>query len=145
MLCSSENLTYISLQIQVPKFNSESVLHGVHPNHSAIDIELQDQINREFSVFQDLSSAPSDCDRPLGALMKSKSMLEGYSIWKVPFFALTCGTRLFGEADECEKRFFYLIDHKHCQIHLILWFLSTLWQQLSFFNSWIARMRKSEL
>ena len=48
MLCSSENLTYISLQIQVPKFNSESVLHGVHPNHSAIDIELQDQINREF-------------------------------------------------------------------------------------------------
>ena len=48
MLCSSENLTYINLQIQVPKFNGESVLHGVHPNHSAIDIELQDQINREF-------------------------------------------------------------------------------------------------
>ena len=80
MLCSSENLTYINLQIQVPKFNSESVLHGVHPNHSAIDIELQDQINRNFQFFQDLSSAPSDYDRPLGALMKSKSMLEGYSI-----------------------------------------------------------------
>ena len=48
MLCSRENLTYISKQIQVPKFNSESVLHSVHPNHSAIDIELQDQISREF-------------------------------------------------------------------------------------------------
>ena len=48
MLCSSENLTHISKQIQVPKFNSESVLHSVQPNHSAIDIELQDQISREF-------------------------------------------------------------------------------------------------
>ena len=85
-------------QIQVPKFNRESVLHSVHPNYvstqiprdwklnSAIHCELQDQFGREFWVFEDLSSVPSDWDRPLGALMKSKSMPEGYSIWKVMVF-----------------------------------------------------------